>query len=397
MAAAESRASEVPLAPSFPAGRQALRVLFCTHNYFPAAAGGAERQAQLQAEALTARGHEVTVVCRRTGSFATERINGVNVIRLRAVDLPFLRALTHMVALYAFVLRRGRRFDLVHVHLASVQAEVVVRAARLLRRPVYVKVACGGSVGDVRRHPFIGRVTRHLGLRRAARVQALSSEIEGELISVGVDPRRILRIPNGIRLRASTRDGNLQRAARRDLALPETGKVVLYAGRFATYKGVPELLEAWRGADRPPATLVMVGTADTHYAVDVPVGIPGVEVRGWSNDLSSYFAAADVFVHPAHADGMPNALLEAMSFGLPVAAAETPATRPLVIDGQNGVMFRAGDARSLASGVARLVSDEELMSGAEVVALQTAKAYAIDDVIERIEQAYYAILNEVDG
>src|SRR5947208_13361587 len=175
-----------------------LRIVFFTWNYFPAPAGGAERQARLQAEELVRRGHEVTVVCPRTSGERSEIIGGVRVHRLPWIDRRPLQRLLYLAALLVFFSRNARRFDVVHIHLANLQADVIVPLARLFRRPVYIKVACGGSEGEVTRLAKVARLTRWVGLRHAAHVQALSQEIGAELISIGVRPERIVRIPNGL-------------------------------------------------------------------------------------------------------------------------------------------------------------------------------------------------------
>src|SRR5437660_5212439 len=128
----------LPPQPSRP-----LRIVFFTWNYFPAPAGGAERQARLQAEELVRRGHEVTVACPRTTGERREIIAGVHVHRLPwTYRRPFQRVL-YLGALFVFFLRNARQFDVVHIHLANLQADVIVPLARLFGLPVYVKVACG--------------------------------------------------------------------------------------------------------------------------------------------------------------------------------------------------------------------------------------------------------------
>src|SRR5436190_21166955 len=76
-----------------------LRIVFFTWNYFPAPAGGAERQARLQAEELVRRGHEVTVACPRTTGKRSESIGGVRVRRLLWTDRRHLQRLGYLVAL----------------------------------------------------------------------------------------------------------------------------------------------------------------------------------------------------------------------------------------------------------------------------------------------------------
>ncbi len=175
-----------------------LRILFCTLAYHPVAAGGAERQARLQAEELVRRGYPVTVVCPAVPGFKSGMVDGVRVVRLPIIPRRPFRTISYMVVLAAFLLLRIRRFEVVHVHLANLQADVAVVMGALLRRPVYVKVAAGGPLGEVGRFRRVSPITRYTGLRRATRVQAISAEIERDLLGIGVRRSRIIRNPNGI-------------------------------------------------------------------------------------------------------------------------------------------------------------------------------------------------------
>lgn len=370
-----------------------MRVLFCVYNYFPAASGGAERQARLQAEELSSRGYAVTVVCPRWPGMHDGFVGRVDVRRTRRLNVRYLKTPTHLAGLAWFLARNARRFDLVHVHLASLQAEVVVRICRLLRRPVYVKVACGGHVGDVLRHRRIVALTRYVGLRRATRVQALSEQIREELLGIGVDPVRIVSIPNGV-------DTSIFRPAapgerrrfRRELSLPEDEVIVLYVGRFARYKGIFELLEAWQAVSPAAARLVLVGTPETHHSIGVPAEAEGILVREWTNSVLQYLQAADIFVYPSHADGMSNAILEAMACGLPILAARTPANQAVVSEGIQGLLFEPSAPTQLAARLRLLIDDESLRRRLGRGAHVASRRYAIQRVVDQLEREYAAIL-----
>ena len=134
-----------------------MRVLFCALEYPPSPTGGAERQAQLQAEELQRRGHVVEVVCQRTAGTRSGPVNGVRVHRLPRIDRRFFRTLSYLAALGVFLLSRLRRFDLVHVHLANAQADVAVAVARLAGRGSYLKLAAGGPLGEIGRFHRVAR------------------------------------------------------------------------------------------------------------------------------------------------------------------------------------------------------------------------------------------------
>ncbi|HEU4974727.1 MAG TPA: glycosyltransferase family 4 protein [Baekduia sp.] len=164
--------------------------------------------------------------------------------------------------------------------------------------------------------------------------------------------------------------------------------VALSVGRAARYKGVPELLEAWRAAAlRPPAdALVLVG----ERTAGEPPAPPGVHPVGGQDAtaLRNFYGGADVLVMPAIATREtlePWGLVanEAMHQGLPVIAttAVGAAAGGLVRHERNGLVVPAGDASALAGALRRLRDDPALRArlgaaAAEDVAGHTFAAWA---------------------
>jgi glycosyltransferase involved in cell wall biosynthesis len=370
-----------------------MRVLFCTLDYAPSAAGGAERQAQLQAEGLMSRGYVVEVVCPQVAGHRSGVVNGVRVHRLPRLPGWPLRPLSYLFLLGVFLLARLRRFHLVHVHLANLQADVAVAAAAAAGRPSYLKVAAGGPIGEIGRLRHVAWITRFHGLRHATVVQAISDEIARDLRGIGVRDERIVRIPNGVRIPKQPTSAD-RRHARERLGLSTESVVVLYSGRLEIEKGVDDLLAAWRS--QPPALdarLLLVGSPGMKHPVDLRRLPPAVEHRPWSTDIGSYLAAADIFVLPSHAEGMSNALLEAMAAGLASIATRVGAAPEMITDGVSGILVDAGDLGALSASLGALANDpgRRAQIGAAARRAITGR-YGIEAVINQIEAAYRSVL-----
>lgn len=377
---------------------QHLRILFCTLGYPPGPGGGAEQQARLQAEELVRRGHSVTVVCPSAPGFGSEWLNGVEIRRLRWPHRWWqLRELTYLPVLAGFLARRVGKYDLVHVHIALRQADVAVLAARLHRRPVYVKVAGGGRDREISPTKSVARITRHVGLLGADMVQAISAPIEEKLLARGVRPSNIARIPNGLATtRWSAAGAEGRTAARRALDLPHDSVVVLFAGRFSREKGLRDLLDTWAQTPRlHRAKLVLVGAPSDDIPEDSIEQSDHVIVRGWSNDLAQYYQAADIFVLPSHVEGMSNTLLEAMCSGLAVVATNVGAAPEMIRTGTNGSLIDPADRESLADRLIEFIDDPELRArvGAEAAATVRDR-YAIEAVVTRIERCYRQLIQQ---
>jgi L-malate glycosyltransferase len=368
-----------------------VNILFCTLSYYPGITGGAERQARLQAEELVRRGHRVTVVCARTDNLASGEIGGVRIVRLRRIDRRPMVRVSYLARLLAWLVRHGRAYDVVHVHLANVQADIAVLTAHFHGRPCYVKVACGGTVGEVQRLRRTARILRWYGLRHADRVQALSTEIRAELATIGVPEKRMIELPNGVCLAEYRPISAIERRRlRKELRLPERAVIALFVGRLVDYKGIHDLLAAWPRVGRKDARLLIVGATDDQV-IDAP---PGVIVRGWADSPLPYLRAAEVFVHPSHADGMSNAVLEALACGCALIATEHGATDGFLSAGRDALLVPVRDPPALASALQQLLQDADLRAKLTSNARETVHRYAISNIVTQIEDEYLTMLAE---
>jgi glycosyltransferase involved in cell wall biosynthesis len=378
--------------PRWSALSRMAAILFCVLDYHPDPAGGAERQARLQAEELARRGHRVTVVCRGSGASRAGYIGAVRVDRLRSVGGRPWRWL-HYPRLAWYLARHAGEHDLIHVHHANLQADLAVAAGRLHRRPVFLKVAGSGPGGEIARLRWLRGWTGHVALRHARVVQAQTRQIADELRAIGVRPARIVEIPNGLDptalhpIPAPARD-----AARRALGLADGTTVALSLGRFAVEKGTADLLVAWAPLrDRADLALLLVGRAAGLRPV-TPAGGGNVIVRPWLADPTVALQAADLFVLPSHGEGMSNALLEALASGLPAVVTPVGAGSALVEATGAGVLVPVGDAAAIRVAIVDLAADPARRRAAGTAGRAAVADLTIERVVDRIEAIYRRIL-----
>jgi glycosyltransferase involved in cell wall biosynthesis len=377
-------------------GGRRLAVLFCTWGYPPGATGGAERQAHRLALELKKLGHHVEVACPAFPGTRSGPVDGVFVHRLPVIARPKVTGPSYCISLLIFLLGRARHFDILHVHLAYLQADVVALAATVLNRRLWVKLAASGQFGEIVRMRSIARVTHYFGLRNADRIQAISRDLEGEALAVGVRPERIERIPNGIdteRFRP-VRDNNEKLELRRALRLPKSDMVVLFVGRLARHKGLQDLVQAWDGARMDGATLVLIGSRNTMDPVGTVAG-PGILTLGWTGQPEMYYRAADVFVLPSHVEGMSNALLEAMASGLPVVSTTAGAATEMITPGKTGLLLDVGDIAGLTAALRQLLADPIARQNlGRAARADIINRYSIDAVAAKITDGYRRMLDE---
>ncbi len=137
----------------------------------------------------------------------------------------------------------------------------------------------------------------------------------------------------------------------------------LFAGQYIERKGVPELLDAFRGFAATEASLTLAGTGPLAGAVAAAARAqPQLVDAGFvpPDELPALFARSDVFVLPSRFDGWAVVVGEAMASGLAIIGTrETGAAAELVVEGVSG-HFCATDARSIATAMRRYVGRPEV-------------------------------------
>ena len=367
-------------------------ILFCALDYHPDAAGGAERQARLQADELARRGHRVTVVCRGSGAARSGTVGSVRVDRLRSMGGRPWRWL-HYPRLAWYLARHAGAYDLIHVHHANLQADIAVAIGRWRRRPVYLKLAGSGAAGEIERLRWLRRWTGHAAMRRADVVQAQSRQIADELGAIGVPAARIVEIPNGLDPAARRAVAPEQRAAaRRMFGLRDDAFVVLSLGRFTEEKGTADLLAAWDALrDRSDLALLLVGRATGMRPIRPSAG-GNVIVRAWLTDPTPALQAADLFVLPSHGEGMANALLEALAAGLPSVVTPVGSGATLVATARAGTVIPVGDVVALRAAILDLAGDPERRRLAGAAGRTVVADLTIEHVVDRIVAVYERIV-----
>lgn len=176
-------------------------------------------------------------------------------------------------------------------------------------------------------------------------------------------------------------------------ATPET-VVVAYVGRIAPEKGLDVALEAMRlTMSAEPRRVVFALAGDGPYEAHCRAAAPPGTVfmgRIVGDELSRFYASADVFVFPSVTDTFGNVLLEAMASGLATIGAEYGTTTELLGEGR-GLTFPAGDVQAMADRVLHMVRSPDERAAVARRALSWARTASWDSIFDELIAEYLEV------
>jgi glycosyltransferase involved in cell wall biosynthesis len=191
----------------------------------------------------------------------------------------------------------------------------------------------------------------------------VSDRAREDAIAEGVRPERTIKITNGV-LEPNVREGEIKRL-REELCIEPGDLALLAVGRLRYQKGHAVLLEALPAVLRefPHTKLLIAGDGVLREELEAQAAASHISERvqllGRRNDVSVLLSLADLFVFPSRFEGMPNAVLEAMSHGLPVIATRVQGVDEIIRDGANGLLVPAEDSQALARAILRLLRNRD--------------------------------------
>jgi len=205
-------------------------------------------------------------------------------------------------------------------------------------------------------------------LSRSALVSAVSRD-HVRRISALFPQTPVRWIPNGIDTGEwKLEEHDLDRARRWRAEEVEPGRRVLgLFGQLKSKKGGSFFLDALRRAGRDGRFhLLLVGEAEPEMLARL---LSIESAASWTHvpfvdrwELLPWYAACDFVVIPSHYDGLPNVLLEAGALGVAPLASTAGAMPDLLGDGDNALLFRAGDPHDCRRAIdaAATISDDAL-------------------------------------
>jgi colanic acid/amylovoran biosynthesis glycosyltransferase len=173
------------------------------------------------------------------------------------------------------------------------------------------------------------------------------------------------------------------------------------ACRLVSMKGITDLLSAFAKLSRefPNVRLEIAGRGphqdDLIQEVNRLSLANCVRFLGWQRALGPILRTWDIFVLPSREDeGLPMAILEAMSEGLPVVASNVGGVREMVDHGSTGFLVPPRDPSNLARELRRLIVEPELRQIQGVTGrIKVRNYFSADRMVQKIQAVYDSLVS----
>lgn len=258
-------------------------------------------------------------------------------------------------------LLRQNKFDVVETFTLDSNL-FVLPLAWLAGLPVRVATNHGFARNDSRLKRMSHTWLINLGA--ADILVAVTEDVRIQSIEEGVRPGRVTAIPNGIHIPKEHEKSatDLSKA----LSIAEGTVFLLSVGRLVHEKAYEVLIRSMRivVSEYPSVFLGIAGEGELwdelHGLIDELHLTEKVRLLGNREDVHALTAKADIFVMSSRSEGMPMALLEAMSFGLPVVVTRVGGLKEVVEDRSQGILVSPEDPQELAKAILELLRDPVL-------------------------------------
>lgn len=166
---------------------------------------------------------------------------------------------------------------------------------------------------------------------------------------------------------------------RKKLGLPQDAFIVSFVGAFIERKGVLRVANAIKQLNGESVYSCFIGRGAQNPDCENILHKGGLR----HEEIPTYLNASDVFVLPTLAEGCCNAIVEAMSCGLPIISSNLPFNWD-VLDDSNSIMIDPNDVGAIANAIVTLRDDKKLRRRMADASLAKAQSLTIDQRAKNI-------------
>lgn len=371
------------------------------------ATGGIQKQLNIQTQEISRTGYEVFIVQKYDSHLNIN--NNFNWSHCQFYQCFHFKKGSHYQVVQRlnglifiihgfFLILKIRNIKAIHALQMYSPTLLAVLAKMLIKCRVVVKVTASGELGEVSQLKILPfQNLRMKAFKKVDCFLALTEPMKQELINYGIKNSNIQVVPNSVEF-----------FTERDLLPLEKNECfnVLYTGRISTEKSLQTLIDAavllaQKFSERKFKVQIVGSVYESRNNFDELLMKAGrapsnlkIDFEGFKKNIQPYYENAHVFCLPSFSEGMSNALLEAMSHGLPCIVSDIAANTALIATENNGLTFQVSNHEDLFKQLSRVLVDQtennsllsRRLSKASHLFIQTY--FSVQAVCDKIKRAY---------
>ncbi len=331
---------------------------------------GGERQTLLLIKQQLRDGQKVMVIARQNSPFARE-----------AEKLPCqLITVRHWLSKHKTSFKK--QCDLLHAH------EGLAAYWALLQNFFH---GCPYIITRRIDHPLKNKYLTNLAYQRARALVGLSSAIK-QALELRYPAKHILKIPSSPIIYPVDQNKVDQIWSAHGYKF-----LIIQASALFKQKGVNITIEAARILQEEKSLvhfLILGDGPEKEGLVKQAEGLTNLSFMGQQNEMGTWFASANLLIHPSYSEGLGAVILEAMAAGLPVIGTRAGGIPDIIEHERSGLLVEPGDARALADAIQRVADSEALRKQLQVGAREKLKHFDISQTSALYQELYQTLIEK---
>ncbi|QOI98897.1 MAG: glycosyltransferase [Flammeovirgaceae bacterium] len=268
---------------------------------------------------------------------------------------------------------------------------------RIIHRQIGIPVVYTEHNKQERYH-FVTRCMNRLTFNWQTMAVGVSGDVT-ESIQRNIKPHiRVAEIPNGVNTEFFQRDETARRLTRERLGIPNNAIVIGTLAVFRFQKRLKEWLDVFYqvSQDNPNLYGIMVGDGPLkeellehrrRLNLDKKVVMPGLQT-----DVKPWYSAMDIFMMTSVFEGLPVALLEAMSMQCAIATTNAGGVKQIVCNHKDGIVVPVEDWKDLIEVIEQLAAnDEKRIALSKAARARVTEAFNLKRMVWELEDLYRSL------
>ncbi|MDE5591401.1 MAG: glycosyltransferase, partial [Helicobacter sp.] len=336
--------------------------------------GGAQRVLKVMLEILQKQGYEVCLVVLKKTKDLVQLQNTKVIYLLKNENQPLLANSFYLLEEFSNL---AKEYDLIVSFMDFITSYYASLVAKILVKPYYAFVRCEPSyVACNFPQAKINQSIYAMCLQGARAVVCNSkASLKDVQSNFGVLPSKTILLYNPIHFPVI----NYQEE---EIEGCSSKKEIfcLAIGRLHPQKNYLTLFEAFKNLPTS-IKLYVLGEGDQREELESYCRrskIANIVLLGFREDVSLFFKKADIFIHASTYEGLPNAVLEAASFGIPSIVSDIPVHREIFGEGEGALFFDPANVQGICDNIQTLIHDDSLYVTLRRQSAKIAKKFSLE-------------------